>query len=163
MSGRSAKLQGNRSLRIDHASSQTETGANGHQMRSAYGLPDITSSCLGNLGTSPFHSCYTPHDRRARCIQEFHGSQHAALRASAGTRGPRRNSALDLAPDCLVAISALLWPAATKAQTGILVRKVGMDPREVVARFESEREALAVMDHPRWPRFSMPAPRRKRR
>ena len=26
--------------------------------------------------------------------------------------------------------------------------KVGMDTREVVARFESERQALALMDHP---------------
>jgi hypothetical protein len=39
--------------------------------------------------------------------------------------------------------------------------KAGMDTREVVARFESERQALALMDHLPLPRSSTPAPRRK--
>src|SRR5262249_35813257 len=30
----------------------------------------------------------------------------------------------------------------------LMVRKPGMDPRQVVARFEAERQALALMDHP---------------
>ena len=35
-----------------------------------------------------------------------------------------------------------------KRQVAVKVVKLGMDTKEVVARFESERQALAVMDHP---------------
>ena len=35
-----------------------------------------------------------------------------------------------------------------KRQVALKVIKLGMDTREVIARFESERQALAVMDHP---------------
>jgi serine/threonine protein kinase len=42
--------------------------------------------------------------------------------------------------------------------------KAGMDSRQVIARFESERQALALMDTPRSPRCSMPVrlPRARR-
>jgi hypothetical protein len=39
--------------------------------------------------------------------------------------------------------------------------KAGMNTRDVMARFESERQALALMDHPPSPRCSMPAPRHR--
>ena len=35
---------------------------------------------------------------------------------------------------------------------------LGMDSREVVARFETERQALAMMDHPQLPEYSMAGP-----
>src|SRR5262245_27516620 len=35
-----------------------------------------------------------------------------------------------------------------KRRVALKVIKLGMDTREVVARFEAERQALAVMDHP---------------
>jgi len=35
-----------------------------------------------------------------------------------------------------------------KRRVALKIIKVGMDTREVVARFEAERQALAVMDHP---------------
>src|ERR1700677_3650324 len=35
-----------------------------------------------------------------------------------------------------------------RRRVAIKLIKVGMDTREVVARFESERQALALMDHP---------------
>jgi len=35
-----------------------------------------------------------------------------------------------------------------KRRIALKIIKVGMDTREVVARFEAERQALAVMDHP---------------
>src|SRR5580700_4925331 len=41
--------------------------------------------------------------------------------------------------------------------------KAGMDTREVVARFESERQALALMDHPPSPKCSMPTQRLRAR
>ena len=34
------------------------------------------------------------------------------------------------------------------ARVALKVIKLGMDTREVLARFEAERQALAVMDHP---------------
>ena len=37
--------------------------------------------------------------------------------------------------------------------------KLGMDTKQVIARFEAERQALALMDHPISPRSLMPAPR----
>jgi serine/threonine protein kinase len=39
--------------------------------------------------------------------------------------------------------------------------KAGMNTREVIARFESERQALALMDHPAIAKVSTPALRRK--
>ena len=36
--------------------------------------------------------------------------------------------------------------------------KAGMDTREVISRFQSERQALALMEHPPSPRSSTPAP-----
>jgi serine/threonine protein kinase len=45
-----------------------------------------------------------------------------------------------------------VWLAEQKQpvrrRVAIKLIKVGMDTREVVARFESERQALALMDHP---------------
>ena len=35
-----------------------------------------------------------------------------------------------------------------KRRVALKIIKVGMDTREVVARFEAERQALAMMDHP---------------
>ena len=35
-----------------------------------------------------------------------------------------------------------------RRRVALKVIKAGMDTREVVARFEAERQALAVMDHP---------------
>src|SRR5262245_44866753 len=35
-----------------------------------------------------------------------------------------------------------------RRQVALKVVKLGMDTRQVVARFESERQALALMDHP---------------
>jgi non-specific serine/threonine protein kinase/serine/threonine-protein kinase len=45
-----------------------------------------------------------------------------------------------------------VWPAEQKQpvrqRVAIKLIKAGMETREVVARFESERQALALMDHP---------------
>jgi len=38
------------------------------------------------------------------------------------------------------------WPIQRKVAVKIV--KLGMDTREIVARFESERQALAMMNHP---------------
>ena len=38
--------------------------------------------------------------------------------------------------------------------------KPGMDTEQVMARFEAERQALAIMDHPTLPACSTPAPPR---
>ena len=35
-----------------------------------------------------------------------------------------------------------------RRRVAVKMMKVGMDTKEVVARFEAERQALAVMDHP---------------
>ncbi len=35
-----------------------------------------------------------------------------------------------------------------RRRVALKIIKVGMDTREVVARFEAERQALAIMDHP---------------
>src|SRR5512139_1055311 len=35
-----------------------------------------------------------------------------------------------------------------RRQVAVKVIKAGMDTRQVVARFEAERQALAIMDHP---------------
>ena len=45
-------------------------------------------------------------------------------------------------------------------QVALKVVKLGMDTREVIARFEAERQALAMMDHPNIAKCSMPAPRK---
>lgn len=49
-----------------------------------------------------------------------------------------------------------VWLAEQKQRCAgvspIKLIKVGMDTREVVARFESERQALALMDHPAIPK-----------
>jgi len=38
--------------------------------------------------------------------------------------------------------------AACPPQGGLEVIKPGMDSRQIIARFEAERQALALMDHP---------------
>src|ERR1044071_7936305 len=43
-----------------------------------------------------------------------------------------------------------------KRQVALKVIKLGMDTRQVVARFEAERQALALMDHPNIAKGSMP-------
>ncbi|KPK34911.1 MAG: hypothetical protein AMJ65_17810, partial [Phycisphaerae bacterium SG8_4] len=46
----------------------------------------------------------------------------------------------------------VVWAAAqkkpVKRRVALKIIKLGMDTREVVARFEAERQALAMMDHP---------------
>src|SRR5256885_3944445 len=37
---------------------------------------------------------------------------------------------------------------AVKRRVALKVIKLGMDTRQVIARFEAERQALAIMDHP---------------
>jgi eukaryotic-like serine/threonine-protein kinase len=44
-----------------------------------------------------------------------------------------------------------------KRTVAVKVIKAGMDSRAVLARFEAERQALAMMDHPTSPRFWTPA------
>ena len=45
-----------------------------------------------------------------------------------------------------------------RRRVALKVIKLGMDTREVVARFEAERQALALMDHPNIAQCSTPAP-----
>src|SRR5207245_214304 len=40
-----------------------------------------------------------------------------------------------------------------RRRVALKVIKLGMDTRQVVARFEAERQALALMDHPNIARF----------
>src|SRR4030043_457411 len=39
-------------------------------------------------------------------------------------------------------------PEPIRRKVALKVNKLGMDPRQVIARFEAERQALALMDHP---------------
>ncbi len=48
-------------------------------------------------------------------------------------------------------------PVARRVALKII--KPGMDTRQVIARFEAERQALAMMDHPNIAGCSMPGPR----
>ena len=48
--------------------------------------------------------------------------------------------------------------APVQRSVALKVIKPGMDTGQVVARFEAERQALAMMDHPSSPRSSTPAP-----
>ena len=44
-----------------------------------------------------------------------------------------------------------MWPSSSSRcarRVALKVIKLGMDTRQVVARFEAERQALALMDHP---------------
>ena len=45
-----------------------------------------------------------------------------------------------------------------RRRVALKVIKPGMDTSQVVARFEAERQALALMDHPNIARSSTPAP-----
>ncbi|GIW95185.1 MAG: hypothetical protein KatS3mg110_3226 [Pirellulaceae bacterium] len=44
-----------------------------------------------------------------------------------------------------------------RRKVALKVIKPGMDSRQVIARFEAERKALALMDHPTSPKCLMPA------
>ena len=44
-----------------------------------------------------------------------------------------------------------------RRRVALKVIKLGMDTRQVVARFEAERQALAMMDHPNIATSSTPA------
>ncbi len=46
-------------------------------------------------------------------------------------------------------------------QVAVKIIKLGMDTRQVVARFEAERQALAVMDHPNIAKSLTREPRRR--
>jgi serine/threonine protein kinase len=46
-----------------------------------------------------------------------------------------------------------------RRKVALKIIKLGMDTKQVVARFEAERQALALMDHPTSPRSSTAAPR----
>src|SRR5262249_36641323 len=46
----------------------------------------------------------------------------------------------------VVFLAEQTWPV--RRQVALKVLKAGMDTRQVVARFEAERQALALMDHP---------------
>jgi eukaryotic-like serine/threonine-protein kinase len=45
-----------------------------------------------------------------------------------------------------------------RRRVALKIIKLGMDTKQVVARFEAERQALALMDHPNSPKSSMPVP-----
>ena len=47
-----------------------------------------------------------------------------------------------------------------KRQVALKLIKVGMDSRAVLARFDAERQALALMDHPTSPASTTAAPPR---
>jgi hypothetical protein len=59
---------------------------------------------------------------------------------------------------CLAALKDFHF-GMTEREVAVKLVKAGMDTREVVARFKSERQALALMDHPAIASVSMPAPR----
>ena len=74
-----------------------------------------------------------------------------------GDLGPNETSSTVIGPYHLLQIIGLggmgtVWLAEQKQpvrrRVAVKLIKVGMDTREVVARFESERQALALMDHP---------------
>ncbi len=44
-----------------------------------------------------------------------------------------------------------------KRRIALKIVKPGMDSKEILARFEAERQTLALLDHPNIPRFMMPA------
>ncbi|MFN0132658.1 MAG: hypothetical protein ACKVW3_09040 [Phycisphaerales bacterium] len=48
-----------------------------------------------------------------------------------------------------------------RRRVALKIIKLGMDTKQVVARFEAERQALALMDHPTSPKSSTPARRRQ--
>jgi len=48
-----------------------------------------------------------------------------------------------------------------RRQVAVKIIKLGMDTREIVARFESERQALALMNHPAIARVLTAVRRRK--
>ena len=57
------------------------------------------------------------------------------------------------------------WPSRPSRSSGKVALKVikpGMDTRQVIARFEAERQALAMMDHPNIARCSTPGHDRDR-
>src|SRR5262249_20134201 len=97
--------------------------------------------------------------------------QHPAFGLGAtGDRGPAREEATDAtepppaeAPGTVIGPSRLIEPAGeggmgtvwmaqqsepVKRLVAIKLIKAGMDSRQVIARFEAERQALALMDHP---------------
>ena len=44
-----------------------------------------------------------------------------------------------------------------RRRVALKIIKLGMDTKQVVARFEAERQALAMMDHPNIAKVWMPA------
>jgi serine/threonine protein kinase len=49
------------------------------------------------------------------------------------------------------AAASFIWPSRRSrcaARVALKVIKLGMDTKSVIARFEAERQALAMMDHP---------------
>ena len=47
--------------------------------------------------------------------------------------------------------------APVQRKVALKIIKAGMDTRQVIARFEAERQALALMDHPNIAKVSTPA------
>jgi hypothetical protein len=58
-----------------------------------------------------------------------------------------------------------VWPAEqihpVHRRVAIKIIKAGMDTARVVARFEAERQALAMMDHPAIANYLMPGPHQR--
>ena len=76
---------------------------------------------------------------------------------SASNPVTRRRSAIELAATrssrrSAKAVAAwFTWPSRTepvRRRVALKVIKLGMDTKQVIARFEAERQALALMDHP---------------
>ena len=70
-------------------------------------------------------------------------SPNASARRSAPTSSSRRSAK--------AAWASSTWPCSrsrSAAEVALKVIKPGMDSKQVVARFEAERQALAMMDHP---------------
>ena len=69
--------------------------------------------------------------------------RRARARSSAGTSSWRRSAK--------AAWRWSTWPSRSepiRRKVALKIIKLGMDTRQVIARFEAERQALALMDHP---------------
>ena len=106
------------------------------------GLPRGNTSAVGTgdsgrqIGRHGLHARRRPAGRPPRRIRRGPGHRRPVHAA----RGPRRGG--------MGTVYRAEQTAPVKRQVALKLIKIGMDSRAVLARFDAERQALALMDHP---------------
>ena len=114
----------------------------------------LESACAGNPGLrARVEELLKAHDRAARFLETAPPFVDAPVPDESLTEGPgsvigRYKLLEKIGEGGMAVVYMAEQEQPIRRKVALKIIKLGMDTRQVIARFEAERQALALMDHP---------------